>query len=70
MAGHPRNFEAGGFSSGEIFRHLGKSAGSVVSVTDQRPDRRPFFPAGTGEGDQCIATFSPVTVPFFTWQNG
>jgi hypothetical protein len=29
-----------------------------------------WFGVYAAEGDQCIATFSPVTVPFFTWQNG
>ena len=29
-----------------------------------------WFGVYAAEGDQCIAQFSPVTVPFFTWQNG
>lgn len=29
-----------------------------------------WFGVYAAEGDNCIATFSPVTVPFFTWQNG
>jgi hypothetical protein len=29
-----------------------------------------WFGVYAAEGDNCIATFAPVTVPFFTWENG
>jgi hypothetical protein len=29
-----------------------------------------WFGVYAAEGDDCIAAFSPVTIPFFTWQNG